>query len=74
MVYRWMNVEYEGFTFTVQGDWEESIKGDFSEPKQQAGFYEYDILIDNVSIHELLLPGVSAKIVDLAEEALRGMD
>ena len=73
MKYRWCDVNYEGFTFEVQGDWEEAIKGDFSEQPQQAGFYEYDILIDGKSIHELLLPGVSANIVTLAEEQLRRM-
>ena len=73
MMHRWMNVEYEGIIFTVQGDWMNAIKGDFTEQNQQAGFYEYDILIDDKSVHELLLPGVSAKIVDMAEEKLREM-
>ena len=56
MKYRWYEVTYEGIKFTVQGDWEDAIKGDLSEPKQQAGFYEYDITMEDVSIHELLLP------------------
>ena len=62
MVYRWADVGYEGFIFTVQGDWQDNC------------FQEYDIVIDDISILELLLPDVKSKIVDKAEIKLMEMD
>ena len=62
MVYRWADVEYEGFIFTVQGDWQDNC------------FQEYDIVIDDISILELLLPEVKNNLVDRAEIKLMEMD
>ena len=74
MVYRWADVEYGGIIFNVEGDWENGEPYTENEPPGSAGFQEYDIMIDDKSILELLLPEVKDKLVEQAEEKLMEMD
>ena len=71
---RFADIEHEGITFTIEGEWEDAIKSNFAEQNQDSGFYEYDILIDDVSIHKMLTEDVCALLVSQAEERLRGIE
>ena len=41
MVYRWADVEYEGSTFTVQGDWQDNC------------FQEYEVIYEERDVTDI---------------------
>ena len=43
MVYRWADVEYEGFIFTVQGDWQDNC------------FQEYEVIYEERDVTDIYL-------------------
>lgn len=78
MTHTWIDIEYEGFTFRVEGEWEEATKGNDSEPGEPAGFNEYKIYIPDLNRIDItntkfVLPEVIDKIVEMAEGKIRGM-
>jgi len=75
--HRWYTLNYEGITFTVQGDWEDFQAATETEPSEGGCFYEYEIFMDafghDTDRTEMFSEKYKDKLISIAEEGLRGM-
>ncbi|RKX80951.1 MAG: hypothetical protein DRP58_12520 [Spirochaetes bacterium] len=68
------HVNYMGFSFIVEGDWIPYRKATLEQPEEGDCFDEWDILLMNESIWELLSKKAKEDIIEMAEENIRSED
>jgi len=68
------HVEYEGFSFIVEGNWIPYQKATLEQPEEGGCFDEWNILLMNMSIWELLSEKAQNAIIEIAEEEIRSRD
>jgi len=73
MKYRWCDINYEGIDFKVQGYWIDYQRVTLEQPEEGGRFDDWDILIGDVSVWELLGEQTQTRIIEQAEEILREM-
>ena len=73
MNYRWCDLNYEGIDFKVEGYWTDYQKATLEQPEEGGCFDDWDILIDDVSVWEILSESTQIRIIEQAEEILREM-
>ena len=61
-------------SFVVEGDWVPYQKATLEQPEEGGYFDEWDILLMNESIWELLSEATRDAIIEIAEENIRSED
>ncbi len=64
-------VTYGNHSFIVEGDWIPYRKATLEQPEEGDCFDEWDILLMNESIWELLSEKAKEDIIEIAEEQIR---
>ena len=67
-------VNYMGFSFIVEGNWTPYRAATLEQPEEGNCFDEWDILLMNKSVWELLNEKVQEDIIEIAEEQIRSED